>query len=80
MTASGANSPGRSTRRGVTYYHFEYGTTTGLGAVDAAGGRGLGERPGPVSIAVSGLQPATTYYFALVASNQEGIGRVPRRR
>ncbi len=45
-------------------WRFQYGTTSGYGAVSAASGIGLGLTA--VSATVSHLTPATTYHFCLV--------------
>ena len=57
-----------------TKYHFEYGTTTAYGTSlpvpDAD--VGSGQSAVPVSQAVTGAQPSTTYHYRLVASNSAG--------
>jgi hypothetical protein len=55
-----------------TTYHFEYGTDSSYGSStpDGSAGSAVGETPAPATI--SGLQPATTYHFRVVAEN--GIG------
>ena len=55
-----------------TTYHFEYGTTPNFGTVTAATGAGNGATSTAVSTSLSGLQPNTTYYYRLVASNATG--------
>jgi hypothetical protein len=56
-------------------YHFAYGTTGEYGSViplpDLYLLRGAGETP--VAATVVGLQPGTTYHFAIVASGPEGV-------
>jgi hypothetical protein len=56
-------------------YSFEYGTTTGYGQSVPAGSCGFpacgGDDVG-VSAQLSGLAPATTYHFRVVANNGEG--------
>ena len=58
----------------VTTCHFEYGTTSAYGsrapASDLSAGSGISDEP--VAEAISGLLPATTYHFRLVATNQAG--------
>jgi hypothetical protein len=53
-------------------YHFEYGPTTAYGTWTAPQTATAGVAPTPVSAAVSGLAPATTYHYRLVASNADG--------
>lgn len=59
----------------TTNWHFEYGTTTDYGqtapAPDASITSG-GTSDVPVSVDVSGLEPATTYHFQLVADRGDG--------
>jgi NHL repeat len=54
-----------------TPYHFEYGTTTAYGTVLPVPSASAGSGYGPVNVGqeLSGLQPATTYHFRVVASN-----------
>ena len=53
---------------GAAQVIFEYGTTTGYGASVAAGSTPAGGAAGvPLSAAVAGLQPGTTYHFRVVA-------------
>jgi CSLREA domain-containing protein len=73
ITASGATLPGSVTPNGhATTYHFEYGTTTAYGTSTADQDAGSGVAAGSVSTAATGLAPATTYHFRLVASSSEG--------
>jgi hypothetical protein len=54
-------------------YHVEYGTSVAYGSSTppvALGGSGFEDEP--VSVALSGLQPRTTYHFRVVASNSAG--------
>jgi CSLREA domain-containing protein len=53
-------------------YHFEYGTTTDYGSWTAPQTAIPGVAPTLVSALVSGLAPATTYHYRLVASNADG--------
>ncbi len=73
---TGATLAGQVNPRGqTTAFAFEYGTSTGFGAVtptvvlDGAGS------PEPVSAAVSGLSPSTTYFYRVVAVNPSGTTR-----
>ncbi len=59
----------------ATTYFFQLGTTSLYGtntAVTAAGG---GANPRAVSVPLSGLAPATTYHYRIVAQNRLGITR-----
>jgi hypothetical protein len=58
-----------------TAYTFEYGTTTAYGALSPAASAGKGKSDVPVSYALSGLAPSTTYHYRLVASNGSGTSR-----
>jgi hypothetical protein len=57
-----------------TSYRFEYGTTTAYGfswpTIDVSLGAFTGAQP--VSVAVSNLQPGTTYHYRLVATDGGG--------
>ncbi len=65
-----------------THAYFQYGTvdcavtSTSCTTVPAAPGKDLGSGFGDVtmSVEVQGLQPGTTYYFRIVASNNCGTG------
>src|SRR4029077_5797505 len=58
-----------------TNYHFEYGPTTAYGTSvpipDADIGTGFNSQP--VSQAITGLQPNTTYHFRVTATNSQGV-------
>ena len=58
-----------------TTYRFEYGKTTAYGTQTAVGSAGSGESWKLVNVAVSGLEPATTYHYRVVATNEEGTSR-----
>lgn len=58
--------------RAATSYWFEYGKTTSLGNSSALTAVGDGNAKMNVSLALSDLEPATTYYFRLNAQNQFG--------
>jgi hypothetical protein len=56
-----------------TTYHIEYGTTASYGSSTSPatlGGSAFEDEP--VSVALSGLQPRTTYHFRVVAVNSAG--------
>ena len=55
-----------------TSYYFEYGTSTSYGSKSSSGRVGGAATSTPVSVSVSGLHPATSYVFRLVASNSAG--------
>ena len=55
-----------------TTYWFQYGPSAAYGAGAPAGNAGSGTSEVPESVGVSGLVPATTYHFRLVASNAGG--------
>ncbi|OAI56761.1 hypothetical protein AYO49_00600 [Verrucomicrobiaceae bacterium SCGC AG-212-N21] len=55
----------------ITHAWFEYGTTTSYGQTTASQAQGFGPSASPVSAAISGLTPATTYHYRLVAQNGE---------
>jgi hypothetical protein len=58
-----------------TTYFFRYGTTTLYGAETPATSAGAGRNPIVVSVPISGLAPATTYHYRLIARNRLGITR-----
>ncbi len=58
-----------------TSYHFEYGTTTAYGATTPATDAGSGLNAVAASASVSGLSPATTYHYRVVASNSAGVAQ-----
>lgn len=62
----------------VTSFTFEYGTTASFGQISAVDSTGDG-LPGtrPVSLSVSGLTPATTYRYRIVATNATGTTEGP---
>ena len=75
VTGTGATlnatvNPNQST----TSYHFEYGTTTAYGAPVPPGDglAGSDASDHAVSQQISGLEPATTYHYRVVARNEAG--------
>lgn len=56
----------------TTNYWFEYGKSTQLGNTSALSSAGDGSAKIAVSIALTDLEPATTYYFRVNAQNQFG--------
>jgi hypothetical protein len=63
-----------------TFYYYQYGTSTSYGGnapsiqgVNAGGGM----EPVPAPIGISGLVPATTYHYQLLATNADGPTESP---
>jgi hypothetical protein len=56
----------------ATTYYWQYGTTIAYGDTSTATGIAAGTAPAPVATTLSGLQPATTYHYRLVAQNSAG--------
>jgi hypothetical protein len=74
VTDVGATLTGSVDPKGApTSYRFEYGTTTAYGKTTAAAGSGSGSGSVAVGTPVSGLAPATTYHYRVVASNAAGV-------
>lgn len=65
-TVNGTVNPNGS----ETKAYFEYGTTLSLGAKTAEVNLGSGSSAVETSAALSGLSPATTYYYRVVAGNE----------
>ncbi len=63
--------------RSHTTYRFEYGTDTSYGNATAVDIAGSGAAPAPVSKAIDGLQPNTTYHFRLAATSVAGEAQGP---
>jgi hypothetical protein len=85
VTPRSATLLGKITPNGAqTTYLFQYGTTTLYGSATAPGAVGDGSAAVPVTADVTGLAPATTYHFRLVAHNRNGtvngVDRVLRTR
>ncbi|MBI5220545.1 MAG: hypothetical protein HY978_01750 [Candidatus Liptonbacteria bacterium] len=59
-------------RGNAATYRFEYGTSYSLGNSTQSFTTGADSNPNNVSAYLSGLQPGTTYYFRIAASNQYG--------
>jgi hypothetical protein len=53
--------------------YFQYGTTAAYGASTPAQGVGASDSSSPLTAAVGGLAPGTTYHFRLVAENSGGV-------
>jgi len=56
-----------------TTYHFDYGTTPGLGLSTASVDAGSGTSPVTASAVVGNLTAGTTYYFRVVADASGGV-------
>jgi hypothetical protein len=56
-----------------TSYRFDYGSTTAYGNSTATVGAGSGTSAVAAAATLSGLSPATTYHFRLVATNAGGV-------
>jgi HlyD family secretion protein len=85
-TAS-TDSPGTTTTKAVTLtgtvnpngaattYVFEYGTKAAFGSSTRSISVGEGTTPVSVEATISGLKPATTYVYRLVAQNAQGTAK-----
>ena len=75
ITSTGATLNGTVNPSGsATTYHFQYGTTSGYGAVAPVpdGSAGSDRAAHAEQVAVTGLSPNTTYHFRIVASSAGG--------
>ncbi len=73
VSRNSANLNGKVNPNGAqTSYWFEYGQSNSFGSVTAFQPIGNGTASQNISVSVSGLQPATKYYFRLNAQNQFG--------
>jgi hypothetical protein len=68
-TLNGSVNPNGS----ATTVTFQYGTSTAYGATTAGQSAGSGTAAAAVATAVSGLAPATTYHFRVVATSAGGV-------
>lgn len=62
-----------------TTFYFQYGTTIALGTQTAPFPAGNGDKAVPARIDVTGLAPATKYFYRLVAHNNSGTALGKRR-
>jgi hypothetical protein len=62
-----------------TTFYFQYGTTIALGTQTAPYPAGNGDKAVPARIDVTGLAPATKYFYRLVAHNNSGTVLGKRR-
>ena len=60
---------------GATTYHFEWGRTRSYGSRSPDQSAGAGDRGVPVSVQLTGLEPATRYHYRVVATNEAGTTR-----
>jgi hypothetical protein len=73
VTSDSASLAGGVYPNGIdTTYSWQYGLTTAYGQQTSATDIGAGAAPVAVSDTLSGLTPATTYHYRLVASNSAG--------
>jgi hypothetical protein len=81
VTRTTATLPGTVNPEGLeTSYSYQYGTSTSYGgnAPSIQGvNAGSGTEPVPAPIGISGLVPATTYHYRLVATNADGTTTSP---
>lgn len=81
VTRTTATLPGTVNPEGLeTSYYYQYGTSTSYGgnAPSIQGvNAGSGTEPIPAPIGISGLTPATTYHYRLVATNADGTTTSP---
>lgn len=66
-----------NTRGSATTAHFEYGPSPAYGASTPPQTYPSSVGDIPISAALTGLQPNTTYHFRLVAGNEEGVTATP---
>ncbi len=59
----------------ATTYFFQYGTTVIYGALTPSTAVGKGTAGVHVAVPVTGLAPATTYHYRVVATNSKGLSR-----
>jgi hypothetical protein len=74
VTGQSATLRGSVTAKGIpTSYRFEYGRTAAYGKATATVAVGGGLYPVAAAAKLSGLSPATTYHYRIVASNAGGM-------
>jgi hypothetical protein len=73
LTSSSANVTGTVNPNGEsTTYSFQFGTTTAYGSQTNPQSAGSGTENQAVSATLTGLRPATTYHYRLIATNPSG--------
>jgi DNA-binding beta-propeller fold protein YncE len=73
-TIAGSVNPGGNSSFSETTYYFEYGTTTAYsgGRIPlASGNAGVGTNPVSETANLTGLELGTTYYYQIVATNNQ---------
>jgi hypothetical protein len=76
VRATTATATGTVNPNGLaTSWYFEYGTTTAYGKRTPTRSAGSGTQNVPVTEALTGLTPGTTYHYRLVATNRDGTSR-----
>jgi hypothetical protein len=71
-----ATAAGKVTPNGLaTTWYVEYGTSTSYGSKTSAHSAGSGTTSVDVTASLTGLSPATTYHYRLVATSSAGTGR-----
>ena len=76
LTPSTATLQGKvNPNAAATTYFFQIGPTVLYGATTAPAAAGAGAKAVAVAVPVTGLAPATTYHYRLVAQNSFGITR-----
>jgi hypothetical protein len=76
VTDHSATLSGSVTAKGApTTYRFQYGPTTAYGSATPVTAAGLGTAAVVAGATLSGLRPATTYHFRIVATNSGGVAR-----
>ena len=78
-TTSAVLGGGVDPNKEPTTYRFEYGLSASYGSQTAPGSLAKDHTVHPVSAAIGGLDPATSYHFRLVATNKHGTTRGPDR-
>lgn len=61
-----------ATKLRATTYYFRFGKTDSYGSRTATGEAGGATAPSAVASALTGLEPATTYHYRLVVTNEDG--------
>jgi hypothetical protein len=73
VTASSADLAGTVTPNGLaTTFVFEFGPSLSFGSITPATSAGSGESPVGLTGSLGGLQPGTTYFYRVVATNSLG--------
>jgi hypothetical protein len=70
---TGATLNGTLGAGGSSKAYFQYGTTAAYGASTSTQSVGVSASPSPLTAAIGGLEPGTTYHYRLVAENSGGV-------